>query len=322
MNGRVYDPALGRFLSVDPVYQAPTNMQSLNPYSYVLNNPLSLTDPSGYVTAPCEGSDNCPDQNSGTTTTTVTVSAHVSMDVTGSHVGNSVTVTATGTATTTTGADGKTTTTVTFGGGGDNGHDTQQSAGDAIRNEPGQGGGASKTAVTGLVQNDGKGNISLTREGEKLATAVALGLPNQKAENESYKLIGADGDVSKLETEGCSNKACTVNLDLIRTPVIEVHDHVNDPSGGVANESRAWPGPGDQDMVQQKQVINVFKGNDGAVRAIELRDGRPVVRTIYGGDSKLNSYIERNWTPYKYPGGSMPDSAVSQKQAGFDDGHQ
>ena len=49
MNGRVYDPSLGRFLSVDPVYQFPTNMQSLNPYSYVLNNPLSLTDPSGYA---------------------------------------------------------------------------------------------------------------------------------------------------------------------------------------------------------------------------------------------------------------------------------
>jgi len=47
-NGRVYDPVLGRFLSVDPVFQFPTNTQSLNPYSYVLNNPLSATDPSGY----------------------------------------------------------------------------------------------------------------------------------------------------------------------------------------------------------------------------------------------------------------------------------
>lgn len=50
MNGRVYDPTLGRFLSVDPVFQFPTNTQSLNPYSYVMNNPLSLTDPSGYST--------------------------------------------------------------------------------------------------------------------------------------------------------------------------------------------------------------------------------------------------------------------------------
>jgi RHS repeat-associated protein len=49
MNGRVYDPRLGRFLSVDPVFQFPENPQSLNPYSYVLNNPLSYTDPTGYA---------------------------------------------------------------------------------------------------------------------------------------------------------------------------------------------------------------------------------------------------------------------------------
>lgn len=48
MNGRVYDPELGRFLSPDPVVQAPYNTQSYNRYSYVLNNPLSLVDPSGY----------------------------------------------------------------------------------------------------------------------------------------------------------------------------------------------------------------------------------------------------------------------------------
>jgi len=48
MNGRIYDPRLGRFLQADPVVQAPKNSQSLNRYSYVLNNPLSYTDPSGY----------------------------------------------------------------------------------------------------------------------------------------------------------------------------------------------------------------------------------------------------------------------------------
>jgi len=48
MNGRVYDPTLGRFLSPDPFIQAPEFSQSLNRYSYVLNNPLSLTDPSGF----------------------------------------------------------------------------------------------------------------------------------------------------------------------------------------------------------------------------------------------------------------------------------
>ncbi|WP_416396165.1 RHS repeat-associated core domain-containing protein [Allohahella sp. A8] len=48
MNGRVYDAKLGRFLSADPFVQEPDNLQSLNRYSYVLNNPLSMTDPSGF----------------------------------------------------------------------------------------------------------------------------------------------------------------------------------------------------------------------------------------------------------------------------------
>ena len=40
MNGRLYDPVLGRFFS-------PDNSQSFNRYSYCLNNPLKYTDPSG-----------------------------------------------------------------------------------------------------------------------------------------------------------------------------------------------------------------------------------------------------------------------------------
>ncbi|CAB5499050.1 Rhs-family protein, partial [Bathymodiolus thermophilus thioautotrophic gill symbiont] len=48
MNGRVYDPQIGRFLSADPHIQDPYNTQSYNRYSYVMNNPLKYTDPSGY----------------------------------------------------------------------------------------------------------------------------------------------------------------------------------------------------------------------------------------------------------------------------------
>ena len=48
MNGRVYDPWLGRMLSPDPIVQEPGNSQNYNSYSYVLNNPLKYTDPSGY----------------------------------------------------------------------------------------------------------------------------------------------------------------------------------------------------------------------------------------------------------------------------------
>ena len=48
MNGRVYDPALGRFLSADPFVPNPTATQSFNRYTYVYNNPLSYTDPTGF----------------------------------------------------------------------------------------------------------------------------------------------------------------------------------------------------------------------------------------------------------------------------------
>ncbi|WNO08948.1 RHS repeat-associated core domain-containing protein [Teredinibacter sp. KSP-S5-2] len=48
MNGRVYDYNLGRFLSVDPYIQSPKNSQSINSYSYIMNNPLAGTDPTGY----------------------------------------------------------------------------------------------------------------------------------------------------------------------------------------------------------------------------------------------------------------------------------
>ncbi|MCP4307523.1 MAG: hypothetical protein GY788_22145, partial [bacterium] len=61
MNGRVYDPEIGRFMSADPLIQAPFNLQNLNRYSYVLNNPLSLIDPTGlyYDEAPTSGCDSC-----------------------------------------------------------------------------------------------------------------------------------------------------------------------------------------------------------------------------------------------------------------------
>jgi hypothetical protein len=45
----MYDYNNGRFLSVDPFIQSPTSTQSMNPYTYIFNNPLSGTDPSGYI---------------------------------------------------------------------------------------------------------------------------------------------------------------------------------------------------------------------------------------------------------------------------------
>jgi RHS repeat-associated protein len=48
MNGRVFDPKLARFISADPFVQFPHHTQAHNRYSYLLNNPLNATDPSGF----------------------------------------------------------------------------------------------------------------------------------------------------------------------------------------------------------------------------------------------------------------------------------
>ena len=46
-NARYYDPELGRFIQADTTIPDIGNPQSYNRYSYVLNNPLRNTDPTG-----------------------------------------------------------------------------------------------------------------------------------------------------------------------------------------------------------------------------------------------------------------------------------
>jgi RHS repeat-associated protein len=48
LNGRVYDPMVGRMISADPTVPDPMNAQAWNRYSYVGNDPLAFTDPSGF----------------------------------------------------------------------------------------------------------------------------------------------------------------------------------------------------------------------------------------------------------------------------------
>ncbi|WP_373924723.1 RHS repeat-associated core domain-containing protein [Duganella sp. CY15W] len=55
MNGRVYDPFTAKFLSGDPLVQDPMNGQNYNRYSYVLNNPTNLTDPTGFESVTIKG---------------------------------------------------------------------------------------------------------------------------------------------------------------------------------------------------------------------------------------------------------------------------
>uniref|UniRef100_UPI003F49599E RHS repeat domain-containing protein n=1 Tax=Nonomuraea bangladeshensis TaxID=404385 RepID=UPI003F49599E len=52
LGAREYDPALGRFISADPLMN-PGDTQQINGYNYANNNPVTLTDPDGLITRSC-----------------------------------------------------------------------------------------------------------------------------------------------------------------------------------------------------------------------------------------------------------------------------
>jgi RHS repeat-associated protein len=54
MGARYYDAALGRFISADTIIASLANPQSLNRYSYVYNNPINGTDPTGHYSCDVE----------------------------------------------------------------------------------------------------------------------------------------------------------------------------------------------------------------------------------------------------------------------------
>lgn len=55
MNGRVYEPIAGRFLSRDPFIDGVASSQGPNGYAYVHNSPLTFVDPSGFNCEPSPG---------------------------------------------------------------------------------------------------------------------------------------------------------------------------------------------------------------------------------------------------------------------------
>jgi RHS repeat-associated protein len=67
LNGRVYDPLVARMMSADPIVDDPMNGQTWNRYSYVGNNPLTFTDPSGYCFLGCGTWSNLGKMQLGTT---------------------------------------------------------------------------------------------------------------------------------------------------------------------------------------------------------------------------------------------------------------
>ncbi|MGW6413968.1 RHS repeat-associated core domain-containing protein, partial [Streptomyces sp. NPDC055055] len=52
LGAREYDPAIGRFISVDPILEA-DKPQTMNGYGYAANNPVSFSDPTGEALEEC-----------------------------------------------------------------------------------------------------------------------------------------------------------------------------------------------------------------------------------------------------------------------------
>lgn len=58
LNGRIYDPITARMVSADPTVPDAYDLQAVNRYGYVLNNPLAYTDPTGFEPGPPCGTAN------------------------------------------------------------------------------------------------------------------------------------------------------------------------------------------------------------------------------------------------------------------------
>ncbi len=71
---RYYNPALGRFISADTLVSDPGKPQALNRYSYVQNNPINLTDPSGHYDTDPGDSDDANDSRGSDTSTGSSIS--------------------------------------------------------------------------------------------------------------------------------------------------------------------------------------------------------------------------------------------------------
>jgi RHS repeat-associated protein len=315
MNGRVYDPKLGRFLSVDPVFQFPTNTQSLNPYTYVLNTPLSMTDPTGLEgEGACTGedADACGASSSGSDAT-LTVNVKSSMgimmhadSVSGVQLSNG----------SSTGEGSKK---GTSNKGGAKAPESINAPADAKEEstprssdeEDHFGGGlgrplqaASTPQPAGTTKAE---DLVATTADVKDILEMAKQVHAPRASREAYITQDQDGKRSAATSEGCGEQKCSIPKEALKGVRIVVHRQVKGDMGGDDTAAREYPGAGDADLPRMG-ILNAFTTPGGAVRVIEVVDGVPQVRTLSGGNERLNSYISSNYPSHLR--GKVYDDAI------------
>ena len=303
MNGRIYDPNLGRFLSVDPVFEFPTNTQSLNPYSYVLNNPLSLTDPTGYtVVNTCsatadtsclkQGLNTITDSNGKAIASIYIAKPGETVQVTNSQTGQSTTVTAA------TGGSNTVTTT--------NGAVTMQST-LGVQNQPKDSAGIGSPAQTGVSSGSTspqQGHYLNDQELEQFMKMTYSGTQGSDPGVETIYTTDVNGKILIKTQAGCEEAKC----DLLNPPpgsAVGGHTHVYperlrgflvgqvfDVSEKAAMLARDMPGPGDA----------AFAGGPGELitpsNAHYSFEGTPqntIMRYRGGGDANWGRYVQKYW---------------------------
>lgn len=313
---------MGRFLSVDPEFQFPTNTQSLNAYSYVLNNPLSLTDPSGHdsdssctsdTKGACASDTQLKDLAPGTK-----ITVHVTTTEIGSHISTSSTLTAT----------------KTEGNGSDANNDAAPSstAGPDLKSASTGG----QTGPTVKTENRSESAVTATGGGVAKCTsdcvpshdvkrdpahdAWALShaslLPSPSAANELTLAGTAEFGGTWYITDGCYNAGCSVGESDVGLETFTniLHSHqfsLQETLSAKLNETfqRELPGPGDWQVVYNFDVVNYFRAPSGVVRAIEYYGGSYHVSTVTPGAP--DAFGQADWKP------NQPTNPLSPAQQGI-----
>jgi len=289
MNGRMYDFQLGRFLGVDPFIQAPTNSQSMNPYSYIMNNPLSGTDPTGYTACTDVST---TEAGSGSCDHTLSTGDKVSVDYNVSKKGT-VSVTTSSQNFSAIAKDNKATQT-----NGSGGQSPSTGSNDPKSLDP------SSRKPTGTIGTSQSDSDAISAAGKMKNTS-----PNEPIYQEVPN--GQPGDAKP------SNDSATV--DPKATLLVHGHVLMRDESGKIDETedallnafrrilptSKRADGQHDANVVIVYKLVNYTRGTDGVVRSVEST-GIPFgpdsgtadifrVRTVTPGVP--DAHDQENWRP-------------------------
>ncbi|MDQ7048348.1 MAG: RHS repeat-associated core domain-containing protein [Enterobacterales bacterium] len=302
MNGRVYDYNLGRFLSVDPFIQAPGNSQSMNPYSYIMNNPLAGTDPSGYAA----------DIDQDKLEVKVTSQSRTRSAPTGSRIKRDTSRTITATVTDESGTSSNYVYTAARNGSESAFKITPitlklDNTDLGSKGQVGVGTSEANVMLTGSQSNTQSGEVDsplavenqpdvvLNQEQERKVILMRSNMADPDSKTEEQYLIDKDGNTSTPTTAGCDANGCALTKSQINNSSVIAHLHnLEDGFKGSAT-ARELPGPSDHIPVEQYGVPVVIYAPSGAIRVVERISGTTKVRTIYGGRNRNNSKIASKW---------------------------